>query len=399
MNALQAILALLLAEAALYAVAASSRSLRDRLSSLGIEILPVGILVRRRSPAGFLRAFENSRIARMFFTAGIPVMVASMGIFYVFVYGLGLQFVTEYIKAAPAGGEAPQPPVVPLIPGITVTGEDLLYLGIALGIGVSLHELGHAISARSEGVGLRGYGAGILLFMPLAFVELEDEKAIIGGRSIRAARILSSGILMNTLIFAASLGILVGITSTAPLLGISQGVVVERVEPGSLAQRYGIEPGLLIERINGTEIRSLYDFTAFRPYIASPNNTVLVIEGIYPGGERGVYRIVKPSNATRLGIYLSATPLPFGAAAGAFVSKGPGGYERIYTVEQAIRTLIWSIVINLSLALVNAAPIFITDGGKFLAALLPGRLSTLLQAITALGFAAIFGLSLINIAS
>lgn len=399
MNAFQAILALILAEAALYALTASSRGLRDRLSGLGIEVLPVGVLVRRRSPAGFLKAFENSRTARIFFTAGIPAMVASMGVFYVFVYGLGLQFVAGYLRTASSGGEAPQPPVVPLIPGITVSGEDLIYLGIALGVGVSLHELGHAISARSEGVGLRGYGVGILLFMPLAFVELEDEKAVTGGRSIKAARILSSGILMNILVFAASMGILAGVASAVPLLGISQGVIVERVEQGSLAQEYGIGPGLLIERVNGTEIRGLSDFAAFRPHIASPSEAVLVIEGIYPDGEKGVYRIVKPSNATRLGIYLSATPLPFGAVAGAFVSKGPGGYERAYSLEQGIRMLIWSVVVNLSLALINAAPIFITDGGKFLAAVLPGRLSTILQAITALGFAAIFGLSLANVAT
>ncbi|MEM1611462.1 MAG: M50 family metallopeptidase, partial [Sulfolobales archaeon] len=208
-----------------------------------------------------------------------------------------------------------------------------------------------------------------------------------------------AGIFMNILLFAASAGGIIGITYLAPLAGVSQGIIVEGVEKGSVAEASGVEPGLLLLSINGTPIRGLEDFMRYRQSIASDKGIYLLIEGIYPNGSRYSALIYKPANVTRLGIYLSVAPLALGLSMGALVSINDHGYVRLYWLENVIRALLWISIINISLAVINAAPLYITDGGKFLDIVSPRRLSRPLQAITSAGFILIFALSLINILS
>ncbi len=398
MNPLQLIAMVFLIEVVLYFLASLSPKVKDLLARIGIEPFPLGFLVKRRSSVSVLDRFSGSRGARAFFTLGIPAMVISMALFYVFVYFVGVDFVAKYINSLSSGGEAPASPVIPIIPGITITGWDIVYLLIAIGINVTLHELGHAIAAKAENKRLKSYGVGLVLFFPIAFVELEEEE-MLASRGPSAWRILSGGILMNILIFLASAGAILGATYIAPTAGVSQGIIIEGVEKGSLADKYGISPGLLILSINNTRIASLEDFMGYREYIASERDIYLEISGIYPNGTRYSATIYKPANTTRLGIYLSVVPLIFGLSTGALISISDNGYARLYWLEEAIKIFLWTSIIALSLAVINAAPLFITDGGKFLDSVLPRSLSRPLQILTTVGFIVIFALSTINVLS
>ncbi|MEM2204171.1 MAG: site-2 protease family protein [Sulfolobales archaeon] len=398
MNPLQLIAFILLVEVVLYFLASSSPRIKDLLARIGIEPFPLGFLIKRKSGVSPLDRFVGSRSARAFFTLGIPVMVVSMVLFYIFVYVVGIDFVAKYIRVASSGGEPPASPLVPIIPGLTITGWDIIYLLIAIGINVTIHELGHAIAAKAENKRLKSYGAGLLLFFPVAFVELEEEDALKSG-GLAAGRILAGGVLMNMVIFAIASGAVLGIVYAAPAIGVSQGVIIESVEEGSLAERSGISPGLLILSINSTRIGSLDDFLRFREHIVSNRSVYIEIEGIYPNGTKYSSTIYKPSNTTRLGIYLSVVPLIFGLSMGALVAVSEHGYARLYVLEEAMKILLWTAIIGLSLAIINAAPLFITDGGKFLDTVLPRRFSRPLQILTTVGFIIIFALSTINILS
>ena len=398
MNPLQLIAFILLVEVVLYFLASSSPRIKDLLARIGIEPFPLGFLIKRKSGVSTLDRFVGSRSARAFFTLGIPVMVVSMILFYIFVYIVGIDFVAKYIRVASSGGEPPASPLVPIIPGLTITGWDIIYLLIAIGINVTIHELGHAIAAKAENKRLKSYGAGLLLFFPVAFVELEEEDALKSGGLV-AGRILAGGVLMNMVIFAIASGAVLGIVYAAPAIGVSQGVIIEGVEEGSLAERSGISPGLLILSINNTRIGSLDDFLRFREHIVSDKSVYIEIEGIYPNGTKYSSTIYKPSNTTRLGIYLSVVPLVFGLSMGALVTVNEHGYARLYILEEAIKIFLWTAIIGLSLAIINAAPLFITDGGKFLDTVLPRKLSRPLQILTTVGFIIIFALSTINILS
>jgi len=398
LDPIQIIILIMAIELALYLASNASPRVRDALSRIGLEPIPLGILIKRRSSGEALDRFRGSRSARVFFTLGIPVMAASMVIFYLFVYIVGIDFVARYIRASSYGGETPSPPLVPIIPGLTITGMDIVYLLIAIGVSVTLHELGHAIAAKAEHLRLKSYGAGLFLFMPLAFVELEEEE-ILRSRRLTAGRILSGGVLMNMVLFVIFAGAMILALMLAPLAGVSQGVIVDSIEKGSLADRSGISPGLLIQSINGTPIRSIEDFMRYRAYIASREPVYLDIRGIYPNGTRYSSIIYKPENITRLGIYLSLAPLGFGLSTGALVHVWGDGYSRLYWLEEILRIFLWISIVSISLAVINAAPLFITDGGKLLDTLLPRRLSKPLQIITTAGFILIFALSLANFIS
>ncbi len=397
MNALQILLLIILAEIVIYSFSRTGvfRRISERLN---IEFAPYGFYIRKPGTLDFLDRLVSNRVLRFLAVVGVPAMVVSMILFYYGVYFVGIQFVLNIARGFIESGQIVSdgggtPPVVPILPGVTVFGVDIIYILIAIGLGVVFHELGHALVSKMERVPLKSYGAGLMLIIPFAFVEVDES---VMNRSRRSAlKILSGGIMANLVIFAMAFGGIYLISGVAPLFGIEQGLIVDNVEPGSLADRYGIEPGLLIVRVNDRYIDGLDDFLYLRSLVSVNDTVEIYIEGIYPDGRVFNETIVKPADVNLLGIYIRAISLPFGYISGALIVKGDSGYTHLAALEEVIRFLMWVVIINLSLAVINAAPLFITDGGKFLSILFSGRKTMVLQLVTVLGFIAIFVISLV----
>ncbi len=389
------ILIILMIEALLYTATSSSRKIRELFEKIGVEIQIFTILIKRRSALDILSRVSGEKISGVLWL-GLITMVISMILFYYGIYIIGIGYVINFMKSLVSGETTTTPPpITPVIPGVTITGVDIIYILIAIGIAMALHELGHAVAAKASGVDIKSYGAGLFLIMPLAFVEIDEEKFKVNKKI--ALKILSAGVLMNILLFIISFTMILLIINLLPYAGVIQGAVISQVEPNSPAYEAGIRPGLLIVSINNTPIYTLDNFLKFRSLIVSDNNVTLYVIGMYPNGSYIEAFVHKPANATRIGVVFDGLYIPLiNFFLAALVKYGSDGYIRLFYVEDLIRVLVWINIINISLAVVNAGPLYITDGGKFLSVILPRRLSDIIQLATVGGFVVVFIVSFIR---
>jgi len=229
-----------------------------------------------------------------------------------------------------------------LIPGINITGEQIIYFIVAVAIAAFIHEFLHAYTAVSHNLKVKSLGFTILFVVPIAFTEVDEEEF---SKAPLKARIttLAAGPASNYMLALLAM-FLVMITIS------SYGIVVLEVLPGSLAEKHGIRPGDILLKINGEPLtREL-----LAKYLAKDNETVFTVEVWSQNSVRNV-TIHKPRNVSRLGI--------------AFSNKPNDLLINILGIRGALIVsymIIWLYIVNLGLAIINAAPIFISDGGKVL---------------------------------
>lgn len=234
--------------------------------------------------------------------------------------------------------------VIVLVPGVNVVGMDALLFIIAASIGASLHELFHARLAIRNGIPVKSFGVMLALIIPLAYVEVEEEEFRRTG-VLKRLGVLSAGVAVNLILAIVSLVLLT--LATSPI-----GVLVTDVEPGSPAYRYGIHAYDVITSINGSLVKSINDIPVVK-MLAKPASLNLTVWRRDAGYVNLVVSIGVDDE--RIGIYLSSSPrielLEYLGGLPAFL---------LY------KFLLWMYMINLSLSILNAAPLFITDGGRII---------------------------------
>lgn len=234
-----------------------------------------------------------------------------------------------------------------LIPGINITGLSLLYFVLAIVVAAVVHELSHAYTARAHGINVKSLGFAIIFFVPIAFTEI-DEEALKNANTKAKITMLSAGPASNFVIAFLAIIILSMIVNP-------WGLVIVGIVDGSLAEKYGLEKGMSIIEINGTKAT----LDALHRYLSVNRDIILVLKVLDPNGEIKEIHIYKPANTTKLGVYLQ--PMPSESlikVIGVFPSLFILGFTQ------------WLYIVNFSLALINAAPLFISDGGRILYELL-----------------------------
>lgn len=229
-----------------------------------------------------------------------------------------------------------------LIPGISVTGIDLLFMLTAIFISALAHEYMHAKVATSRSIEMRGFGVLVALILPLAFIELNEE-SFENTSKFNKVIILAAGVAANILLYLIAMLAILGLTQ-------STGLLVTEISRGSLAEEYGIRPYDVILAVNGTELESI---SILRDFMSIPENTVLKFTvWRFNSGYKEI-AVFKPANTTILGI--SATIAP---------RLGVACVLTPLVTLHLITFITWLYIVNFSLALINSMPLYITDGGK-----------------------------------
>ncbi len=227
-----------------------------------------------------------------------------------------------------------------LIPGINVTGVQLIYFIIAVVIAAYIHEYLHAYTAASHGLKVKSMGFAIIFLIPIAFTEIDEDDLRNASRRAKIA-VLSAGPSANYLLALLFLGLM--------FLSISPyGIVVLDVTPNSLAEKYGIKPHDILIRVNGEPV-TRYSLAKYLRNKSAVNFTLEIISH----GVLKKINIYKPENITRLGITFSNKPND--------ILINTLGLEYALAINYII---LWLYIVNFGLALINAAPIFISDGGR-----------------------------------
>ncbi len=318
-----------------------------------IEASPLVVAVKMEKRFESFDKLRGNKAVGLLLDAGIVSVFVLMFLFY--------RMLVERIMLLVSGKPAGAAPIVPLIPGLSIDVRTFLYLLPGLGIAVIVHELMHALAARYSGIGVKY--AGFLVFLgllPAAFVEPDEEelrKAPLRSR----LRVYSAGVLANVILWILLLA------AMKPIVASGYYMYIVGVAPNSFAEKYGLEKNMLVKAvfINGTGPLDVTGFENLMIKIRSKNggtisNITLIITFELVNNTN--ITVIKPAapisskkepNYDRIGIYFIAIPRTL-------ISLGLSPFAA-YTIFVLI---LFTQLINIGLAAINAAPLFITDGAR-----------------------------------
>lgn len=359
--AVAVMLSLVTLELALYYAIKGSERVRNTLSRFKISAEPGAILIdigRGVNPRSTNRLLRYALLA-----ASTGSVVLSLYLFYSTVLSYVVDLLLSIVRSQPT----PQSPLVPVIPGITLGFEILPPLLVSIGVGLVVHEFSHLVAAILNNIPVEGWGIGIFLIFPVAYVRVEETAFSKSSLMVKAS-VLGAGVLANLAVGLLSLVVLG--TLTQPLLvGMLDGphMVVVGIDPEMPAGRSGMKfPAILLE-INGSRIQSLDELrnvlnkslegrAVFRVKTIPVEASVC---GYYKESSRyEEYLVIREIEDVekygyRIGIVVAPESYVFSNTTPSYL---------LYT-ECQLRLL---YIVNVSLAIVNSAPIIITDGGKLL---------------------------------
>ena len=248
-----------------------------------------------------------------------------------------------------------------------------------------IHEFGHGILARAEGVRIKSIGLLLLAVLPGAFVE-PDEDDIKKSKKTSRLRIYAAGSIFNLTLAAASLLVMLLITllfissvyidipgvsvpgvsslKTEPIgqnisgpiftTFHSDGVKIDSVVPKSPA--YGVlQSGMVIESINGYPINNLTQFEQVRSnFNIGETLNIQTNEGSYT-----LNTVANPNNVTESYIGISTEQ-------NLMVNSNLNniwGNTLLWIVFNLQDLLYWIFFLNFAVGIINLLPARPLDGG------------------------------------
>ena len=201
-------------------------------------------------------AQKSPRYWKISMTIGIPVAVFFMAlIFYLLTDSLVTLLTAPAASAQAAVGIA--------IPGVSIPGSPInVPLGyglVALVTVIVVHEFGHGILARAENIGIKSIGLLLLVILPGAFVE-PDEEEVKKAKRLSKLRIYAAGSIFNMGLAAVALlgALLLSMFFIGPSFH-SEGMQITSIMPKSPADGI-LKEGMIITNINGKEITDRTSF-------------------------------------------------------------------------------------------------------------------------------------------
>ena len=317
------------------------------LKKYNIEVNPLFLIFRTNKLNKFLRktANSNQRFWKIFANLGIAVSIIEI-ILATYILANNL-YLFLYI---PEKAE----PIIPILPGITISLKWFPYFLIAACLALTIHELSHGIIAFSERIPVKSSGLFVAPITFGGFVE-PDEKAFNKAPLVSKLRIISAGSLSNT--FAGLITLLLTFSLFTP----SSGVLIMVVQDESPAYIEGIRPWDVIYSINGSRVSNLFELALFTSKVGP--ETLLVIET--SNGVRNVVTKVSAENESK-GIIGVRELVNYSS-----IRVGKINTRFSYFLYM---TLNWISLIMINLAIFNMIPLFPFDGGNFIFSLLKEKL-------------------------
>lgn len=378
------IVALLLAEALIYPIIKLKKGLREALSKRGVNVDFLTVMIDLGNA---------SRLRRVAFLSRTPVrhLVFIAGLFNTAFLVIYLYFILvgslKGIFVAISSGETPTSPFVPIIPGITIGVDVLTPLLLSVGVAVGVHELMHAAVAFIEGIKIDSWGVGIFAVFPVAYVKPSEDSFNEAPRRSKVS-VLSAGILGNSLLALLCIGF-ISILSQQ-VVAVPVIIDLDRSNSSLPAVQANISTPSIILEINGTKISSISTFTAL---LSEYHNRSLVIELKTQRCTVENYKVIETGSIDNYTIYK-----PAGSKLGVYLSELVSSITPDYIIT-ALTYLNWVFIINFSLALINAAPLFITDGGRIISEALNRvsvKVNYLVQVVTSVAIGVLLLIGLVN---
>jgi membrane-associated protease RseP (regulator of RpoE activity) len=319
----------------------------EKLKEKGIDAgFPFFIMWRTERLNAFLTRM-GKKFPRVFFNIGIVVGFGGM-IFSFWIFGDNL--IKFFVQPAAAGG------VVPIIPGVTITGLPLVYMLIGLAVTLLTHEFAHGLAASKDDISIKS--SGLLAFLVLfgGFVEPDEEQFENETTPQARMRMLAAGSFSN---FAWGFVFLIILANFYPLMSIGyyppSGAYIYDLQAGSPGAA-ALDVGNVIVGLNDTEIAN---WTAVGTFMTDATAGSQLTIHLLNGSSVTIILASNEQNASRgyIGIY------------GADYWEPRPGWDLVLTpmfVFHLQQIVFWCYLILISVALFNLLPIPVFDGDKLL---------------------------------
>ncbi|WP_337861949.1 M50 family metallopeptidase [Nitrososphaera sp.] len=335
----------------------------------------------------------------------MPVITA-LAIFLI-VGSLAVLFANENAREG-VRGAGPQANL--LIPGLNPY-LPITYGWIALVVTIIIHEAGHGILARAYNIRVDSTGIVLLLGIPIgAFVNIEREELAKATLKQKSA-VLTAGPLNNMILAGVSLlALYLVVSSLTPLPPDPNapqfGVVVMKVNGGSLAESIGLPQGAIIQSVDGQEIRQLeslgqllrsnlgetVDITWVEQSGRSVTKAVTLPDAVEPG--RGILGIEVTTLAPDPGLVLDRYKGAFSSNPLAILlpptmQQGSVPYSDLMAPRYSSDIPDWSLIanmlfwlwfVNFNVGIFNALPIGPLDGGQLYGSLIEKKVKSAIVA-------------------
>ncbi len=301
----------------------------------GIQVTPIYMLIKTERFNNFLSriAEKNQRFWRIFANIGIVAAAIEMPI--------AMYYLTSNLQRflyTPTEAE----PVLLILPGITISFELFPYILIAIGLAITSHEMAHGILAFLEKIPVKSSGIILTPIIFGGFVE-PDEEVFNKSRLSSKLRMLAVGSFTN--IVTGLLMLLLLIALYVPF----SGVLVMAVPLDGPAYMSGMRPWDVIYSINGYETHSVEELTQFMKAVGP--GTPLTVET--SNGSRDIVTVAAPENSSR-GIMEIRNLIDYQS-----MRVGEINPQLSYHL---FRTLTWSYILLVNIAIFNMLPLFPFDG-------------------------------------
>ncbi|MFW9794106.1 MAG: site-2 protease family protein [Candidatus Thorarchaeota archaeon] len=318
----------------------------ERLQERGIDAgMPFFFMWRTQRLNAFLTRM-GKKFPKVFFNIGVVVGFGGM-IFAFWMFGDNL--IKFFIQPADAGG------VVPIIPGLTITGLPLLYMLVALAVTLLTHEFAHGLASSKDDITIKSSGLLAFLILFGAFVEPDEKEFEEKATPQARMRLLAAGSFAN---LAWGFVFLIILLNFNPMVSIAynppSGAYIYSLQEGSPAAE-ALEVGDVIIGLNDTVISNWLAVSEFMADAGAGNQ--LTIHTL----DSDVTIILAPNelNTSRgyMGVY------------GADYWEPKPGWDLFLNpmfVFHLNQVVFWCYLILLSVALFNLLPIPPLDGDKLL---------------------------------
>ncbi|MBQ6218386.1 MAG: site-2 protease family protein [Methanosphaera sp.] len=301
----------------------------------------------------------SPRFWRTYLDMGIPLGIFFMILMFVLmIYSLHIMFDTPTVALILPGVDIPGSPIyIPFATGL-----------LALATVLVIHEGGHGILARVEGIKIDSVGLVLFAIIPGAFVEPnEDELKQLNG--ISKLRIYTAGPMFNMGLAAIALVVMmcIGGFIASENFYTTDGMEISSVVPASPAEGI-LSEGMIITGINNKTVTGLKSYSEVLSTTKIGDNVTLTTD-------KGTYSVItgqNPNNASKsyIGIRAQAHTIVAPEAKSKYGTFVPW-------LLSELRELFYLIfLLNFSVGTFNLLPMKPLDGGLILEELLGYRITS-----------------------
>lgn len=290
----------------------------------------------------------------------IGLSILSLGI-ALKIYFENILGIMRSLASAQSPAQGVVTPVVPIIPGVTISLSSLPMLILVIAIAALVHEGMHAFVGLLEGIKIKSSGIALITIILAPFVEIDEEN--FGKIKLRSKlRILSAGVGGNVVLAGVSIVML--LLALPLFFNIYPGLYVVDIVPNTPAQQVNMQKDTVIIAINNTRLgkgKTLLEI------LLKPQVLYEELNSFKLKGGTLVLTLMDPKNTSNVMEYVikrANITEPIGVILYPYVIMDPKSPFAAMLGYNLQTFLIWSFALNLGLAAVNATPIFVTDGGK-----------------------------------